>query len=129
MRNQKETIKELLEDKAMGVKFLFITDMLEDINWHTENKMLKDKFAFKFPNFYLDIEEARTTEKEESARQENISNQADYIRRDYKQVERYMAGINYMYGWGLDDSWDFNRGEEFVNELLEIIEKVGIIRR
>lgn len=89
-------------------KVQFLSNWLEDINWHTENARLKKLMAYKVVPYKRD-ENYGLTEGQKFA---------------YKLASEAVRGLNYIYGWGtVAEGWrSGGAGNYFVDELIEIIE-------
>jgi len=124
--SQKEALENLLEsfDGALvrPLRLLFLSYWLEDINWHTENRLLWEMTA-----------EGVTKAAQEIADRTNEINgltdprmtiagypcDRSMLVYDLKKVNYYHA-FNIIFGWGLDNSFVKTQGPELVDELMRM---------
>lgn len=109
MLTQKQALKNLLElIESNPCRYLLISNWLEDINWHTENKMFWSEVP-QYAREYL----AGINEKHP-------------LYRDWKSAENDYRVFNKIFGWGVDrDGWNSTGiGKEFVDELLDLVKEV-----
>lgn len=131
---QKQAIKTMLETafELPHFRLVFISKWLEDINWHSENRMLYNKVAKPYQDFMDDAERYEFGTNPGDMNYEDGSKTIWLCRRYGLRFERAMlnyeikktnfyAAINMLYGWGLDNSWDSTTGEKFVDELIEMV--------
>lgn len=152
-KTQKQSLKNLIEHLPSDFRFILISEWLEDINWHSEHSLLVEKYRFRNGDKMDWLYNMRFANDPASYSYEYVTKELKNIKpelltqlADVKKGEKIIIGhdiisssdlsnwqfatrnyqpFSYIYGWGIDnDGWNSKgTGEEFVNELLEIIEE------
>lgn len=156
MYTQKELIKNAISHLHPVARKYFIYAWLEDINWHSENKLFVDRNFTKEENdqcsgleMLMIALHPRSYSKgfvdsnaEELIKYNNAANKAgerglihfpngtyasqDLV-RDFKTAQEFQKALSYMTGWGINgDGWEATSGEAFVMELEAIL--MGFIK-
>ena len=118
MTTQKEGLKQCLlkvdglyltQEMKMAAKYLFIGAWLEDINWHSEAKLLNEVM----PQHLLGAMKAI---KGDSIIEGNVNDKMNTI-------NAVASTFSYIFGWGigLDEGFVDTSGNIFVAELVDMI--------
>lgn len=149
MYTQKELIKGAIQHMKPVARKYFVYAWLEDINWHTENRMFCEKHISDEEEKKIDGLEFLTMAIKphaysESFIRENIDEISKYREayenanggvvhmpngayatnsevRDFMQAGEFQRAFSYMTGWGMKSGdWTSTSGEEFISDLSEM---------
>lgn len=149
---QKEALANMLDTLSYDFRILLITNWLEDINWHAENRMFQERVQYKNENAMQWFENNKTLinpgtycskyaiEKNKAATASQVQEVDELLSKgltstsygiinstmvhDFKKAETYYNAFNTIFGWGISsDGWNTRGiGKEFVDELIEMLE-------
>lgn len=103
---QKQGLKNVLDSISNTyLKYRFIYEWLEDINWHPEARLIAERHLTDEDNRRYQYHTQHLTERP----------------HEEKYVDYYHA-FNMIFGWGLDNDWESDSGEELVKEIESLIE-------
>lgn len=124
--SQKEALGNLLDsfDGALvrPLRLLFLSYWLEDINWHTENRLLWEMTAEGVTKAAQELADRTNEIKELTDPRVTIAGypcDRSMLSYELKKVSYYHA-LNMIFGWGLDNSFVKNGGPELVDELMRM---------
>ena len=123
---QKEALVNIFEALdgpfARSLRFGFITEWLEDINWHKEHGMICDTLNPLITKTWYEIkgkEEELKNSIEPRVSIAGVAVERSQLLYELRKVDYYHA-FNLIFGWGLDTSWKSTMGQEFIDELLSL---------
>jgi len=106
---QKEAIKNILGSISLEhFRALFISNWLEDINWHSENKLFCEQYMNEgMVKYWIKVSEQKN---------------AAMTRHELNIAEKFYSPVNYIWGWGITtkDWTSEGSGQAFVDELAEL---------
>ena len=150
---QKDALINLVKHLHPDFRYILITHWLEDINWHGENQKLSEQYSFKNKGKMLWLQQVQYANDPASFNyqfiEEHLKGMSPQLLRELQEVKagntiikdgspidkvdlinyqfamRNYQAFSYIFGWGIDnDGWNSKgTGQEFVDELLELIEK------
>lgn len=133
--NQKEALKNILAGMRHDLKRQFICNWLEDINWHTEHRLLAEQEPVRAPRVLEWLERMTyaenpagygyeyTMQRIAEISQEDLQLLMDIKRgketlmldmqvidrqtlHEWRRVETWYQPFNYIFGWGINNnSW------------------------
>ena len=104
------------------IRKLFISEWLEDINWHSENGRFNSAVWTEVDDMTVKrIENAIKTKAEHPEALQTVSESLMYEYNLYRQL---MRGLVYIFGWGTcpTDWKSAGTGQLFVDELIRMLD-------
>lgn len=115
--NQKQALEKIINYMPKLAKVYFVSEWLEDINWHTENKKFLEAFGDEYIKT-LELVDKYVHSKEEAPFE--IQNTVEALRNYYTRISTFNA----IYGYGLTTAdWSSTTGDDLVTDLIEIVNK------
>ncbi len=125
MRSQREALQTILDSFdtsfARELRLIFLSEWLEDINWHAENSLLWESVPEVLSSAALALLKERSNILETLEPTIHLANRivtTDNLRYNLKKIESYQT-FSLIFGYGLNnDSFTFAMGRPLVNDLL-----------
>ena len=150
---QLQAINNIIDTFSPLCRAIFISDWLEDINWHKENRLFVEALPKDWTNKWeilhelsmarneahhslqhrIHLKESGYFSDEAKKAIENINVDGSVYFKghridsenlyDYERTQKMYQALNYIYGWGLDASIPEHEGQKMVDFLMELVNK------